>query len=640
MGSCFSKRKKSDAAVTHDSSPPTSFSLSSKEASKPSPPVQKPSDQTMVLMTKDSAPLPAKNRSSSLRKSSSKNVPCRQQLALLQPLEEDSRSKNKLASGFDSETSTCGDDNTTQCHHSDEASLAADKLPCRPDGGEPVDSPNLSLAEQNDPPDSLHEPINSNPISGNVQVAEDALLSVDDEFVIDYGENEEMGILEPALAKLKRSRSCEESMRVDSKRPLRRKSFQETSTIRPRSKLETISEPKPALSRRPCHEFGTTKYLEGLHLVDFLPSKSAQNEAQQNVNDNRARVKSDKPTVLDLQHESNGLSEDFFEMKNRYLSSCSAASQSASYESSSVAPLCCISGPAVDDGMTSSFALMHSRASSLDSAEVANIFHSVQEVNEFHSRHPISAVEEEDEEECFSDDSETFVFKQAVSIFSQQKDRRFHHMRNQKQVEPTKPVPKDQEEEKEELGRYKELSVVSTGDAVLFAASNSEEFDLIPSKSFIRNRSLKAASNPCAALAATNQNAYHNNTNHARKLEAEEQDRKQQCSLSVEDIICMLERDELDDEVLLSFLNVAARNASGGGSATCPASDVASEAGSFEFKVRSAGSTPHSTPSTPMLSAGSTPKRITQLSPLALTPEEIAEIWGVFEQRQALSYPS
>lgn len=448
--------------------------------------------------------------------------------------------------------------------------------------------------------------------------------SIDDEFMIDQ--------VPVSLAKLKRSRSCEEALRLtETKRPLRRRSFQGNSTFSPKTtRLDTIPEP----------QFGTTKYLEGLDLVDVLPYRSSQNEALDGaVCGGKGEP---KPTVLDLpQHESNGLSADFFTLKNRYLLSCSAASHSASVCNAQLQQddgmmLPCNACPEEDNAMIGSFDIMHSRASSLDSAEhmeMASSFPS--------SRHSISAVKEEDEDGCGSDDSETFEFKQAVSIYAQEPNQNKAQLRNRVaehggESEFCRFNGRNElcmSKEGKGLGKFKDLSVVATGDAVLYTGSNSEEFDLIPSKSYVRG-SPKKATNSCSGIVAFNQSTYHN----SHKGLDDDEEKQQQSSLSVDDIIFLLERDELDEEVLLSFLNLAKSTTTshGGNTPSCHASDVASEA-SFEFKVKSSCSTPHSTPSTPMLSAGSTPKRITQLSPLALTSEEIAEIWGVFEQRQALS---
>ncbi|KAH7415663.1 hypothetical protein KP509_14G056000 [Ceratopteris richardii] len=72
---------------------------------------------------------------------------------------------------------------------------------------------------------------------------------------------------------------------------------------------------------------------------------------------------------------------------------------------------------------------------------------------------------------------------------------------------------------------------------------------------------------------------------------------------------------------------------SGASSEQCSSTCRGSPTSSFDFRVRS----PTSTSSTPIFS--STKRNITQLQPTVLTTEEIAEIWGVFERRQALVPP-
>eukprot|EP00250_Pteridium_aquilinum_P000198 c10225_g1_i1 orf=164-2155(-) len=659
MGSCFSKRKRSDAAVIHNASPRSSFSLSCKGdvVTAPSPlRPHKPSDEIVVVLSKDSAPLLANTQSSlSSKKLKSKKVLSGQQVENSKPVMEEkcSVSHSKSQSNSDTFSSVCEDnkalpisnsheastDKALQCSHSREASMHASKPP---NGADAVE--HVATVRHVTP---VYELVDDDANGSNAEDKE-VLFSIDDEFVIEV---DEVGTVVPSLAKLKRSRSCEEAVQAaETVRPLRRRSFQESSTFSPStSKLETIPEP----------HFGTTKYLEGLDLVDVLPYKSSQNEAQ---NGGLCGVEGElRPNALDLshllsQHESNGLSADFFVLKKHYLSLCSAALQDASPsnlrlqgDDGLMSPHDASQGMIsshdasleADDGMMKGFGRMHSRASSLDSVEhmeMVSLFPSC--------RHPISAVKEEDEDECPSDDSETFEFKHAVSIYA--------HTQNQKKAQLRSRVAEEGREgeikgdsfcrfnegkelcrakEGNGMGRFKELSVVSTGDAVLYTGSNSEEFDLIPSKSYVRG-SPKKESNSSSAMVASNQSTYYN----SQKGLDDDEEKQQQGSLSVEDIIFLLERDELDEEVLLSFLNFARSTTTshGGNTPSCQASEVASEA-SFEFKVKSSGSTPHSTPSTPMLSAGSTPKRITQLSPLALTPEEIAEIWGVFEQRQGLS---
>ncbi|MCO5600583.1 hypothetical protein L7F22_054697 [Adiantum nelumboides] len=678
MGSCFSKRKKSDAAVTHNASPRSSFSLSCKSDAvmAPSPlRAHKRSDEIVVVVSKDSAPLLANTqRTHSLKKSQSAKALCAHKLESGMthveekghiPLSVPSATTCTAEKGHipqsvpqDIRKGGCDDNLIVQKTEKDQFSshneaTFLDKKLCI----EPIHQESTNISLQIGDGYAVSENVNEQPVctahgedvtttppagfvatttyGSNVEDKE-MVLVVDDEFVIEAVDLENV----LPLATLKRSRSCEETIRSpDMKRPPGRRSFQESSAYSPRTaRLETIPEPP---------HFGTTKFLEGLDLVDVLPHRLSNGENQSGAL--LGMEEELKPALLDFsQHESHGLTADFFTLKSRYLSSCALSSQNA---------LPFMSCPDADDGkvsvysvesdaeddMISSFGLMHSRASSLDSGEQMDM------VNLYSSscRHPIPVVEEEDENESGSDDLETFEFKHAISLHADGTHQKRSQLINRvieegEEIEKLRSCGLGESKEvcptRERKGsaRVKELSVVATGDALLYTGSNSEEFDLIPSKSYARG-SPETVHSAKLDVVHANQNAYY--TCHKAIATDEDQEKQQQNSLSVDDIILLLEKDELDEDVLLSFLNLAKSTSATshcGSTLSCHVSDVASEA-SFEFKVRSSGSTPHSTPSTPMLSAGSTPKRITQLSPLALTSEEIAEIWGVFEQRQALS---
>ncbi|KAH7431290.1 hypothetical protein KP509_08G041300 [Ceratopteris richardii] len=407
--------------------------------------------------------------------------------------------------------------------------------------------------------------------------------------------------------------------------------LEKDSMKHPESEKASLRSPGLGRASETSH-YGTTKFLEGLDLVDVLPHRlslshsDALDDAEEGL----------KPTLSDsFQHQSNDLTADFFALKSRYLSSCAVLSQK-----SVSATGCCpsethdikISSASVyseaqaDHGSSSD---LHSRASSLDSTELIG-------VSTCSSKQYLTGVVKEDENEWVSDESETFEFKQPVRnpSFTTPGAQEGNGTRGQ-----IKGVVTYSSGEMCNLGSsykgigstsVKELSVVATGDSLLYTGSNPEEFDLIPSQSPVS--SPKERNDVFSDASVANQDFCYSCP---KRHSDNDQEKKLNNSLSYDDIILLLEKEELDEDIMISFFNFAKTMQNHGGS-SCPASDVASEA-SFEFRVKSTGSTPHSTPSTPMLSAGSTPKHITQLSPLALTPEEIAEIWGVFEQRQALS---
>lgn len=566
--------------------------------------------------------------------------------------------------------------------------------------------------------------------------------------------------------KPKRSRSYEQFMGLDEKRLLRRRSFREITAaleasacsettprgegcrttdeanIKVLSSSEIYSETNEfksslisnarqgpedsaAYPGRISHfkgipEPGRMKESEraetvALDFTEFSGSEVERRiEASMEQNRRLGKVFEDARNAKAGEFEENQLSSDFFELKGRYLSSCSTPSQSNLREdeaqtsddygtetrvdkkrglpegydeeddfhdiTTGVSLASFVDSQKklqmaaqTDDGLQKSFAFMHSRASSIDAEIAGSSSGFLSNVN------PAAARKLRMSEECESD-SETFEFQQAVSVFSrenmqpvgdaatmlshhyhqqqsemhqqqheqeprtsfsqnssqqhqnlqlhhhlqqqQQQDLRFHQHEQaqmQQQHRHTRSMP-----DSEEMGRFQEMSVVSTGDAILFSGCNSEEFHLIPSKSFVRDSNNSVNSSPKYVHAPSPRQ----NLSSPAMMATTNHQQQQQSVLSIDDIILLLEKDELDEEDLLSFLINA--------KSSCPASDVASES-SFEFKIKSSGSTPHSTPSTPMLSAGSTPRRISQLKPIALTPEEIAEIWGVFEQRQALA---
>eukprot|EP00250_Pteridium_aquilinum_P017742 c23762_g2_i1 orf=1-1764(-) len=90
--------------------------------------------------------------------------------------------------------------------------------------------------------------------------------------------------------------------------------------------------------------------------------------------------------------------------------------------------------------------------------------------------------------------------------------------------------------------RMQALSVVSTGDAILFSGANSDEFHLIPSL-FVQHQK--------SSLSSPNRNL---NPPRLLTSEAHDEQRHEKPALSVEDIILLLENDELNEEDLFSLL--------------------------------------------------------------------------------------
>lgn len=244
----------------------------------------------------------------------------------------------------------------------------------------------------------------------------------------------------------------------------------------------------------------------------------------------------------------------------------------------------------------------------------------------------------------------------------------------------------------DKISRAQALSVVSTGDAIFFSGANAEEFHLIPSL-FVQH--------PRSPVLSPSQE----NLNSPRLMGGKaDQQAPEKSTLSVEDIIILLENDELKEDELFSLLIDTCTKSSPSlspcssssslslseaakvwsspfssmlsssspstvlssvsssttsmpwspssstsilqsppSSTSCssslpyslslPASCKMSPHTSFEFKVKSS----NSTPSTPVFSPikSRTNRNVAQLKPNALTTGEIAEIWGLLEQRQA-----
>ncbi|KAI5068776.1 hypothetical protein GOP47_0017121 [Adiantum capillus-veneris] len=223
------------------------------------------------------------------------------------------------------------------------------------------------------------------------------------------------------------------------------------------------------------------------------------------------------------------------------------------------------------------------------------------------------------------------------------------------------------------------LSLVSTGDAILFSGANSDELHLIPSVTVQHPKS--PLSSPKQKLSPL-------------RIASPERPYEQVAGnspLSIENIIHLLENEELsgDDLFLLLIDSCMKSSASSSPSSSAestnswssplssssstsstsvpsmppsslpmsstselqsapacavmysptpyslslPPSCKMSPHTSFEFKVKSCGSTP----STPVFSPirSRTKRNISHLKPNSLTADEITEIWGVFEQRQA-----
>ncbi|MCO5574873.1 hypothetical protein L7F22_028666 [Adiantum nelumboides] len=240
-------------------------------------------------------------------------------------------------------------------------------------------------------------------------------------------------------------------------------------------------------------------------------------------------------------------------------------------------------------------------------------------------------------------------------------------------------------EDKISSSKMSALSVVSTGDAILFSGGNSDELHLIPSMAVQHQKS---------PLSSPNQNLSPIRTVSPDRVLGELVPEK--LPLSVEDIAHLLENDELSGDDLFSLLidscmkssassspsssaestkswssplssSSSSSSTSSTSSSSMPSSLSMSSSSvlqlppssmtysstlpyslslppyckmsshtSFEFKVKSCGSTP----STPVFSPirSRTKRNMTHLKPSTLTADEIAEIWGVFEQRQAFMF--
>ncbi|MCO5564025.1 hypothetical protein L7F22_017680 [Adiantum nelumboides] len=237
-------------------------------------------------------------------------------------------------------------------------------------------------------------------------------------------------------------------------------------------------------------------------------------------------------------------------------------------------------------------------------------------------------------------------------------------------------------EDKISSSKMSALSVVSTGDAILFSGGNSDELHLIPSVAVQHQKS---------PLSSPNQNLSPIRIVSPDRVLDEPVPEK--LPLSVEDIVHLLENDELSGDDLFSLLidscmkssassspsslaestnfwssplssSSSSSSTSSTSSSSMPSASSMSSTSvlqlppssttysstlpyslslppycklsphtSFEFKVKSCGSTP----STPVFSPirSRTKRNMTHLKPSTLTADEIAEIWGVFEQRQA-----